>query len=345
MKMSEVVLFIGLGFCGGKNAKLASENGFEAMAINGSLQDNRQLGNMKNIYTLNNFDGFGGRRESALDALMENMEILEKIKSINSKIVFVMCAAGGSTGTGLLPYIIEQLKENDDSKIICPVIFLPTLNEPIGKHINAYQMIQDLQDIDGLGATFFINNEVGNGDLNYINTTFSKLITTFLTDESSGEKNNLDTAEKIEILKQSGSCVISLTGHGKHDKAIELLSSNGIFAPIQKDAVCGHIGIIHSEENDINSDELIAVLGKPMNLFEGYGSKNTCVIASGMTYPIDHISKIGQLAKQGIEERQRNVNGTKRLQSIDFSLMEEKKTKTVEKKMSKLELLRQLQAK
>lgn len=354
MNLKSNVMFIGVGNCGCKNAKIQADNDYPAMFVNGSEQDLKLLGNVKNIYKLKGFDGFGGRREKALDCLQQNMELLEALQQIEQKIVFILYGAGGSTGAGLSTYILEQLLEDVDdesrpTKIVCPVPFLPALNEPIGKHRNAYQSAKELQDINGLGATFFINNSAGNAnsnsDLKWINNTFSKLLDSFLTDESVGELNNFDTSERLEMLRDPGAMILSLTGRDKQEMLIDKLTKTGIFAPIENDKKCGLVGIIHAAENDVNTDAIVSEVGKPLNIFEGYGGKNTLVAVSGLTYPIEHITKLGQLAKQGIEERKRSQQSSvKKLSDLD--LEEEMPVIKHEpvKKPSKLELLKQMKA-
>lgn len=135
MSLKSDVLFLGLGNCGCKQAKVFYEMGYKAMFANGSEQDLKILGDVPNIYRLKNFDGFGGHRERALDCLAENEEFVEALQGIEEKIVFVLHSTAGSTGSGIAPYGEEVLTENKDEegnpeKIVCPI---PTLDAVVGK--------------------------------------------------------------------------------------------------------------------------------------------------------------------------------------------------------------------
>jgi len=352
MNLKDKVLFLGLGNYGCKQAKIFAEKGYEAIFANGSEQDLKILGNMPNIYRLKNFDGFGGHRERALDCLVENEEFMSAIQNINKKIIFIPYGGGGSTGSGCSTVCSEILLEATDEngsteKIVCPIPALPSSNEAIAKHRNAYQAIQELQELEGLGATFFINNNV-NGDYDYINTTFAKMLDNFLTNDSYGQINNFDESERIEMLHEPGAMVFSLFGKQDQGMMLDKLTRNGIFAPIQSDKICGNIGIIHAgqDNSDIKVDSIISEVGKPLNVFEGYNGRSTMIAASGLNYPINHLTKIGELAQRAAEERQRSRKTS--VQKLgDLNLIEEesqRNTTQVQKKPSKLEMLRKKQS-
>lgn len=346
MSLKEVSRFLGLGCCGGKECREFITLGYKGNAANGSEQDLKALGNIPK-YQLKGFDGFGGHRERALDCLAQNEDFMDFLQNIEEKVIFVMFGAGGSTGSGCATIVTELLLQEKDEdgrpeRIVCPVIALPSSDEPIVKHRNAYQAVQELQEIDGLGATFFINNDISK-DYNYINGTFAKMLDVFLTNDSYGQLNNFDESERLEMLRDSGSMVLSLVGAGKDQSVmLEKLTKSGIFAPIENNKVCENIGIIHAgnDNRDIESSIIISECGKPRNVFEGYNGKSTLIAVSGLDYPVTHVSKLGELAHTAYEERQRSRKQTvKKLGNLDF--MDEKPKAVVQerKKPSKLELL------
>lgn len=255
--------------------------------------------------------------------------------------MFVFFGGGGSTGSGCATIVAEMLLAQDEgtNRIVCPVIALPSQDEPIAKHRNAYQAVVELQELEGLGATFFINNNSGK-DYTSLNSTFTKFLDTFLTNDSYGELNNFDESERLEMLKDSGMMVISLMGTKDNqslDQALLLqkLTKDGIFAPIESNKICENIAIIHAGRNnsDIEKDSIIAEVGKPKNVFEGYNGRSTLVAVSGLDYPVSHVTKLGEMAKTAYEERQRNRKHVSKLGSLDF--MEEKESKAIpEKKVS-----------
>lgn len=348
MNLKEESMILGLGCCGGKQVKeLITNYGYKGTAANGSEQDLKILGNIPK-YHLQFFDGFGGHRDRAIDCLAQNTEFIEFIEGIKEQIIFIMFGGGGSTGSGCATITAEMLLQDRDenglpTKIVCPVISLPSLDEPIVKHKNAYQAVQELQEIDGLGATFFINNNIGK-DYSNINSTFAKLLDTFLTDDSYGELNNFDESERIEMLRNSGAMVLSLVGTKDQKLMLDKLTKDGIFAPIENDNVCENIGIIHSgrDNSDIKKEDIISVVGKPNNVFEGYNGKNTLIAASGLNFPVSHIEKLGETAKSTYEERLRNKNqcGQKKLNGLEFMEDTTKSVVSEKKGATKLDALR-----
>ena len=344
MNLKEKCRMLGLGCYGGKQMKEFIALGYKGDAANGSEQDLKALGDIPK-YRLQGFDGFGGHREKALDCLAKNGEFIEFLEDVNEQIVFVIFGGGGSTGSGCATIISEMLlqqRENDEnmhSRIVCPVIALPSLDEPIVRHRNAYQAVQELQEIEGLGATFFINNNIGK-DYTSLNSTFTKFLDTFLTNDSYGDLNNFDESERLEMLRDSGMMVISLMGTKDNqslDQALmlEKLTKDGIFAPIELNMVCENIAIIHSGRNnsDIQKENVITEVGKPKNVFEGYNNKNTLVAVSGLDYPVSYVKKLGDMAKAAYDERQRNRQHVEKLGKLDF--LEAEISKTVEQKKKK----------
>lgn len=346
MNLKSKTMVMGLGNCGCKIAKLFADNGYTAMFANGSEQDLKVLGNIKGIYKLNGFDGFGGHRERAMDCLVANSDFTEALEAIQQKIVVLVYAAGGSTGSGLSTIVAQYIADVfEGEKIIVTVPVLPSTSESINKHKNAYQAIEELTQIDGLGASFFISND-NQEDLRYVNKVFYNLLNAFLTDDSWGEANNFDESERIEMLSEAGAMIVCLQKFGE---GLEKLLTDNIFAPLQNDKVVGNIGVIHSSRS-VNLDTLVAELGKPLNIYEGFGGKGTLLAASGLSFPLDHITNLGKLAIEGQAERQRNMESAKAslLPSLNFGEVK-KPMKTLEKptakKQSSREALLALRAK
>ena len=349
MSLKEKSRFLGLGCYGGKQAKeFIVGYGYKGNAVNGSEQDLRALGNIPK-YQLQGFDGFGGHRERALDCLAENNEIMNFVNSIEEDILFLLFGGGGSTGSGCATILAEMLlqEKNEENgkpkKIVCPVIALPSSDEAIVKHSNAYQAVQELQELvgEGLGSTFLINNDISK-DYATINSTFAKIPDTFLTNNSYGELNNFDESKRLEMLRDNGAMVMSLMKSGT-DRSLMLdkLSKNGIFAPIETNKICEHIGIIHvgNDNGDIEANIVISEFGKPNNVFQYYNGRSTLIAVSGLDYPVSHVSKLGDLARTAYEERQRSKNQVKKLGDLSFMNDEPEIVVEEKKKPSKLELL------
>lgn len=346
MSLKEKSMFLGLGCYGGKQAKEFITIGYKGNAANGSAQDLKALSNIP-VFHLTGFDGFGGHREKALDCLARNEDFLKFVENIEEEIVFLLFGGGGSTGSGCGTILADMLlRDKDDEgkprKIVCPIIALPSSDEATKKHMNAYDTVRELQELEGLGATFFINNNIQK-DYSSINSTFTRLLDTFLSDDSYGELNNFDESERMEMLRDGGAMVLSLMKSGTEASImLEKLTKNGIFAPIEPNKICEHIGIIHAgnDNRDIESSIVISEVGKPRNIFEGYNSRRTLISVSGLDFPVSHVSKLGNLAKSAYEERKRDRKQVKKLGNLDFIDDEVNKKTAQEKKVpSKFELL------
>lgn len=352
MSLKEKVLFIGLGNYGCKQAKIFYDMGYKVMFANGSEQDLKVLGNVPNIYRLNHFDGLGGHRELGIDLLAKNEEFVKALENIKEEVIFPISASGGSTGSGTAPIVEELVLNIDNSKVVCPINVLPSSNEAIAKHRNAYQAVQELMELrEALGATFFINNDVDK-DYEYINNTFAELLDSFLTNNSYGVLNNFDESERMEMLRDSGAMVLSLGKVGtKVPTMIEKITNNGIFAPIEDNKICENIAVVHTgnDNRDIETSSIVAEVGKSKNVFEGYnnGDKGTLIAVSGLDYPVSHVSKLGEIAQKAYEERQRNKKqSVHKLANLSFMEDEAPKPVISEKKASsKLDMMRKRMAK
>lgn len=137
-------------------------------------------------------------------------------------------------------------------------------------------------------------------------------------------EDNFDESERLEMLADPGAMIISYCKDG-----IEKLLTDNIFAPLQKDKVCNNIGVIHQDKNDVEIDTIIAEVGKPLNISEGWGGKCTLIAVSGMSFPVDHIQRLGKLAVDGQKERQHNIKMAKEqsLPTLDFNNIEKPKIK------------------
>ena len=348
--LKDKVLFLGLGNCGCKIAKIFGDAGYATMYANGSEQDLKSLGNVKNIYRLDGFDGFGGHRDRAIACISENIDFINELKNIEQEIVFVVFGAGGSTGSGISTVAAEILIEANKTACMIPV--LPYKNEPIIKHSNSHELFVELQDLEETGATLFLNNEnsADKNNFDFINKNLFEALNMYLTDFSYGVLNNFDESERIEMLKEHGAFILSLNKPSTStNDIIDSLKKDGIFAPVENNFLCGHIGIIHQggNDSDIKVEQLVTEFGKPLNSFEGYNATNTLVAISGLSYPFDYIASLGKLAQNALNERKRGAKSVNKLKSLNlnlnssFDVQNEKQEKTIKKK-SKLDLIREL---
>ena len=313
------VAIVGVGGAGTNIAFCLEKLGYTTIHINSSTQDESAIKGAKNIRHLKGFNGCAGNRALAEKALAENMDIVDEISALEESIVYVIFSSAGGTGSGVSTALIDMLVEETD-KTICAIVVLPDKDEDFDFHVNSYKCCQELLEIENMGSVMFLDNNSGNKQT--INSICTTMLNTFLSNNSVSELGNVDEQEKRTILSTHGSMVLSVLGNEKasSEKVIEMLTTNNIFAPIQKDGKCEYIGIINSAKK-INKDDIIKIVGIPRRTFEGYGSDKTITAISGLSFPFDHLNSIKEIAKQKHDER---INAAKAIKSneledLDFS--------------------------
>lgn len=350
--LKENVAFIGLGACGGNIALGFQKKNYHTLFINGSEQDNQSLQGARNVLRLEGFDGCGGNRKNAELALANNLDVLEEIKKIKEDIIFLVFSTGGSTGSGIAPIMCDLLLElNEDGsfqKTVCCIAVLPKRTEALQKHINAYQCIQELSEKTEIGSCILIDNNKMD-DVMKINAVIINLLDLFLTDESYSKRGNVDKSERLTMLEQRGALLLSkvCTSKATDLEILESLFTKSIFAPIEPDGVVEHIAVINSTEEGISVEPIKKAVGIPQNVFIGYGAKKTITVLSGLSFPITYLREIKENAEISYRERLKSRSSIGQLQelNLEFAVSTPNCNSSVQKKVSRLELLRQLKFK
>lgn len=349
--LKDKIAFIGLGACGSNIALLFQKKHYHTLFINGSEQDNKALAGARNILKLKGFDGCGGDRQKAEEALANNLEIIEEIKKIKEPIIYLVFSTAGSTGSGLAPImcdVIEELnREEGLGKTICCIAVLPRRNEALQKHINAYNCVKELSERETIGSCILVDNNKLDS-LSKMNTTLASTLDLFFTEESYSVKGNVDLSERMKMIEQNGMFLLSAVCNGKA-KGIELLESlflKNIFAPIEPDGVVEYMAVINSLEEGIDVDAVIKAVGVPQNIFQGYGAKKTITILSGLSFPITYLTEIKENAEEQHKARLESRNGGQKL--LELNLNEPKRqsiNQETKPKMSRLDMLRRMKDK
>lgn len=350
--LKDKVAFIGLGACGSNIALLFQKKNYHTLFINGSEQDNKALAGARNILKLKGFDGCGGDRQKAEEALANNLEVIEEIKKIKEQIIYLVFSTAGSTGSGLAPIMCDVIAELNDEeelgKTICCIAVLPKRNEALQKHINAYNCIKELSEKEYIGSCILVdNNKLDN--LSKINSTLVSTLDMFFTEDSYSAKGNVDLSERMKMIGQRGTFIVSAVCNGKA-KGVELLESlfqKNIFAPIEPDAVVEYMAVINSLEDGIDIDAVIKAVGIPQNIFLGYGARKTITILSGLSFPITYLSEIKENAELQHKARLESRGAVHKLSDINLDVpkRQAENRKEAKPKMSRLDMLRALNQK
>ena len=342
------VAIVGVGGAGTNIAFRFEKLGYPTIHINSSTQDESAISGAKNIRHLKGFNGCAGNRQLAEKALSENMDIVDEIVNLKESIIYIIFSSSGGTGSGVSPALAEMITEETD-KTVCCIVVLPDKTEDYDFHVNSYKCCQELLNIEGLGSVMFLDNNADSKQ--NINKNCANMLHAFLTNNSVSELGNVDEQEKRTMIATPGNFVLSVLGNDKANEAsvIERLTTNNIFAPMQKDGKCEYIGIINTSNKGIKKEEIIKLVGTPRRTFEGYGSDKVITVISGMSFPFDHINNIKAIAKQKHDDRQNALKTvqTATLEDIDFeeeTVSQSVKTeKKVNKKPSRREMLKMLQ--
>lgn len=314
------VCVVGAGLGGCKVGRDFQQRNYNSYLINGSCQDNKTISDAKNVLILEGYDGLAGDRSLAYEALKNNKGIIKKIHDIEEKIILFTATGGGTTGSASVPLLADITCQIPD-KIVCAVLMLPRVDEPIQKRLNAYNAAKELMEIPEIGAVIFVNNEA-NADLDKINFHLVNMLDAFFTDDSTSSTSNFDDSEKYRMLSDHGMFLISMRCDGKMNSServtsqdmINALTAKNIFLPINNDGIVAHIGIINQKDNHIDEQEIVKAVGKPENIFVGNNGTANIVCASGCGFPVEYISNLG---KKALEEQKERINKRKSFAILD----------------------------
>lgn len=293
---------LGLGQCGSNIATLFEQKQYTTVYLNTSKEDLNAIKGVHKIH-IEGADGAAKDRRRVLQLATDSFQgIIEKINSIlTQKYILVIFSSSGGTGSGLSTPILRYLSQI--GKVCIPVAVLPNENMESAKACeNAYNSCAELMSIQGLGATFLLDNV--NDDKFAINQKFVNEFDAFINIKNSSIYGNIDMAERKQMLSCPGVAVIGKLSKTK-STAPELVHSlhNGIYAKIEsKNAY--YLGISTSNRSiDINS--ITKEFNGVYDVFIGISEATSIIIALGLQWPYQRIQKFKnkfELTAQTINE-------------------------------------------
>lgn len=306
--MRENFGIIGIGACGSNIANLFENKNYSTVYINSSMED---LNSIKGVHKLHlaGAEGAAKDRKRVLQLAMESFgDIMQKVESIIAQqYVLVIFSAGGGTGSGLSIPILKYLTQI--GKTCIPIMVLPDGRSSAKMNENAYNACIELMSLQGLGATFLLDN--AKDDKFAINNKFVCEFDTFVTIKNSSIHGNFDISERKQILSCPGVAVLSKLSKSR-STAPEIIEAlhNGIYAEIEAKS-CYYLGIITSNKSlDINS--ISAELGGCYDTFLGISEATTIAMASGLQFPKNKILEF----KNKFEEAVKNINSSNFIQDL-----------------------------
>ena len=301
--MREQFGIIGLGACGSNIANLFESKNYTTVYLNTSQEDLSSIRGTHKIH-IPGAEGAAKDRKRVLQLATESFaDIVQKIENIIAqKYVLVLFSSSGGTGSGLSIPILRYLSQI--GKVCIPVVVLPNENMESTKACeNAYNACAEIMSIQGLGATFLLDNS--NDDKFTINQKFVNEFDSFINIKNSSVYGNIDMAERKQILSCPGVAVIGKLSKAK-STAPDIMHSlhNGIYAKIES-KIAYYLGISTSNKSlDIKSitKEFVGIY----DVFSGVSEATTIAIVSGLQWPMKRIERF----KNKFEETVQNINNT-----------------------------------
>ena len=307
--MREQFGVIGLGQAGGNIANLFENKGYDTVYVNTSQED---LNTIKGVHKLHitGADGAAKDRKKVLQLAMESFgDIVQRIENIiTQQYVVVIYSSSGGTGSGLSTPMLKYLAQT--GKTCIPVIILPDNTIESAKACeNAYNACVELMSIQGLGATFLLDNS--KGERFAINSRFACELDAFIGLKNSSTYGNIDKAERKQMLSCPGVAVIGKLSKSRSTapEVIEALH-NGIYAEIESKTAY-YLGISTSNKS-LDTNNIASALGGVYDTFSGVSEATTIAIVTGLKFPQKRILQF----KNKFEETVKNINGSNFIQDL-----------------------------
>lgn len=307
--MKKEIGFVAIGQAGGNVGRLFEKMGYTVLYINTSEEDLKTLPDAAHKYHLEGGDGCNKDRAKAKKLLAQNIDRVMKEVSgkVPQNLVFTIFSAGGGTGSGIGPMLTAILQQDMD-KTAGAITILPDEKESVKAHVNAWDCVRELADIEEIGASFFIDNNTGKGRMK-LNDIFVRLLDDFISipEKKTSTLGNIDRAEIKEVLSTKGAAVISRTS--KQDTTTARVIENlrkGIFAEMDEVKAVKYMAVLAAgSQAAINLQALQAEFGTAYDIFQGFEAEQTICCLSGLRFPFSRMEKI---KKKAIESQEDIVN-------------------------------------
>lgn len=309
--MKNKVGLIAIGQAGGNIGIKLQEKGYNVLFMNTSEEDLETLDTAKFKHHIKGGEGCNKDRNKAKELVIENFEeIFQDIESkIKEEFIYVIFSAGGGTGSGASPMLIDLLIQNAKKKVGA-ITIIPSEKEPLKTHINAYECFKELADIEGLGSTIILDNNACENKLS-INKDFIELFDMMMNIPNNRDvRGNIDKAELKEIIETRG--MLTITSVDQKESTIANLIDtfkNNIYVPIEKDKVITYIGILSSGQLELT--EVQKEVGSYLDVFQGFAEGQTVCVLAGLSFPFTRLEEIKNKVMESQEEVKRNLQATR----------------------------------
>lgn len=318
---------LGLGACGSNIANIFESMNYPTVYVNSSEDDLKTIKGAHKIL-IPNADGAAKDRKRVLQLASEHIiDIIEKITTIlPQKYIICTFSASGGTGSGLSIPLMTYLTQI--GKVCIPAVVLPDHKLESAKACeNTYNCCAELMSINGLGATFLLDN--ARGDKFAINGRFARELDSFINLKNSSVYGVIDPAERKQILSCSGVANIAKLSKSKSTASdvIQGLNEN-IYTPVE--AQNARYFALSTSNKSLDVQDVLRAYKGVYDVFTGISEASTIAVLAGLQWPMKRIEKF----KNKFEETVQNINNTinhqtptiQPLQSLSFAREELKST-------------------
>jgi tubulin-like protein CetZ len=319
--------FIGIGQVGGLFADEAKRIGYPSLSINTASLDLESLSSLEaneKIHLIG-YEGAGKDRSIGEEAFLEHQNmIVERVKEgmDDCHVIFPIFAIGGGTGSGMAGFMTRLLTEIFDSKVICPILFLPDEDESLRTKMNALESFGDISTIEEIGATFMIDNQrvlemYGSLPLQekyqHSRIDFLQFLHNMneMTKKHSGI-SNLDSMDLLTVLSERGQGIAVDTTLLKKEieqpktlgEKVEKLCQTSIHVPntmkhLTKSAIAYEVP--KEWTTTFNPDRFLRTFSVPLETFNGIYSEQEAklyALFTGLPYPNHILNRFEETIKQ-----------------------------------------------
>ena len=306
--MREQFGVLSLGQCGSNIGNEFEKLGYTTVYVNTSQED---LSTIKGAHKIHvpNADGAAKNRKHVLRLAAEHIgDIVEKITTIlPQKYIICSFSASGGTGSGLSIPLMTYLTQI--GKVCIPAVVIPDEKIESAKSAeNSYNCIAELMSINGLGATFLLDNS--RGDKFAINGRFARELDSFINLKNSSVYGVIDPAERKQILSCSGVANIAKLSKAKStaSEVIQGLNEN-IYAPVE--AQNARYFALSTSNRSLDVQDILRAYRGIYDVYTGISEASTIAVLAGLQFPMKRIENF----RIKFEETVQNINNTINQQS------------------------------
>lgn len=309
--MKKDIGFVCVGQAGGNVGSLFESKGYNVLYINTSKEDLGTLKDALHIYHIKDGEGCYKNRDAAKKLLARNIDpVINEIKSkMDNKFIFFIFAAGGGTGSGMTPFLMDILineeffDENDEpNKVVGCIPIIPDKSETPTAKMNACECFNEIATIEGMGNIFPLSNEIPDGyggDYDryklHVNKKFVEYFDTFVSIPSNHKSaaGNIDRAEIKEMLSTYGMAVISITDKKFGMSKIVDGLKNNIFARLESSTGDRTLKYVASSTTEpLNYDTIKIEFGQFLDEFHTINQEKNIVYMCGLRLPMTVLTEL-----------------------------------------------------